>query len=108
MQSEQDNSSGYEQLTQLLNEEIELLEGVNDAESAAAAIAPLKETMKKQSNLSSILPDTQAFSLYVLRTESRKSEVNHILLALCAQKQRLIKAHCFGQDELQQLLKAQH
>ncbi len=106
--TEQDNSQGYEQLTQLLNQEITLLQGVSDAQTAAAAVEPLKDLITQLSQISKIVPDEQAFSLYVLRTESRKTEMNHILLALSAQKNRLMKADCFGQEDLQLLLTTQH
>ncbi|MFI3242761.1 MAG: hypothetical protein R3Y56_00745 [Akkermansia sp.] len=106
--SGQDNEQAYEQLVKLLKEEIHLLEGVKDAGSAAEAVEPVRNTIKQLSQLTEIVPDNQAFSIYVLRDESRKTEMNHTLLALTVQKQRLIKQDCFGQSELQALLKNQH
>ncbi len=107
-QHEEANRQAYTQLVQALQAEIELLQGVKDAASAAAALAPMQEIGAKLEGLYQIAPDNQSFSLYVLRTDERKAEITHLLLQLAAQKQRLIKLDCYGQGELSSLLKNQH
>lgn len=101
---DESNRQGYQQLVELLSQQITILQGITDGTSAAAAIGPLKTNKAEQKALSQIVSDEQSFSLYVLRDDARKMKMNHLLLQLTVELQRLSKAQGFEQPELQEIL----
>lgn len=89
---EEVNSKAYATLITLLKQEISCLKGMTDAASAAAAQTELARILAEQAQLKQVVTDEQSFSLFVIRTDERKTEMNHLLLELTVERQRVIKA----------------
>lgn len=91
-------------LVHLLEQEIACLKGMIDTSSAAAAQAELSRIREEESQLGEHIPDAQSFSLFVIRSDEHKTQMNHLLLELTVERQRVSKANYFDVAELRALL----
>ncbi len=98
------NQECYTNLVALLKSEISDLKSITDASSASLKIDSIKKNKDKQKELNHLQPDEQSFSIYVLRTDARKTEINFLLMSLARERQRLRQSDCFGQESLRALL----
>lgn len=104
---EESNAQAYAHLVSSLRQEIAILKAMEDRSTADEGLEALTKIKAEMRALSTELGDSQSFSLYVIRTEERKTEMNHLLMALTVERQRIQKSGCFDVPELQALLSKQ-
>lgn len=93
------------QLLSTLEKQASVLQGIKDKETAAAAVAPLKDCMTRQGELFSV--DENALWLHIDNSEEIKQEFMLTLQNLAAEYSRLEAAKFFDCVELRQLVYTQ-
>lgn len=92
------------QLLSTLENQVAVLQGIKDKETAAAAVAPLKDIMTRQGELFSV--DENALWLHIDNSVEIKQEFLLTLQSMAAEFSRLEAAKYFNCAELRQLVYA--
>lgn len=93
----------YARISEGLREEVRLLTGVTDAESARAAVEPLRRTMHTLAALNDEVDERELWR-YIDNTPNLKQPLIEEMERLFVQLQRLEKAECYHCEPLQELL----
>lgn len=101
--AQQSEEAVYRQLAAGLQEEVRLLSGIVDQDTAQAAMEPLRKVVEALAALNSQINEKELWR-YIENTPDIKQPLIEEVERLFVQLQRLEKAKCFHHTELQQLL----
>lgn len=93
----------YARLAAGLKEEVQVLAGITDATSAAAAVPTLSSVLQKLAALNEQVNEKELW-LYIDNTPDLKQPLVEEVEKLFVQLQRLEEAHCYACKPLQSLL----
>lgn len=93
----------YEQIAGGLREEVQILTGISDATSAAAAVEPLGQVLSKLAALNGEIGEKELWR-YIDNTPDLKQPLIEEIELLFVQLQRLEKAKCYHCAALSKLL----